>query len=181
MQREPWEVTYEEDIYVGYRYYSTFKVPVSYEFGYGKSYTSFEYSNSKISNDEFTNEISISVKVKNTGKVAGKEVVQIYVSAPGKKLEKPAQELVAFGKTKVLAPGESQTLNFTITKNDMVSFDELNSLWIIESGKYSLKVAASSADIKSELNFSVARDIVVSKVNKALVPQVEINRLRKNK
>ncbi len=180
MKREPWEVTYEEDIYVGYRYYSTFHVPVSYEFGYGMSYTTFEHSNVTISSDEFTDEIAVSVQVKNTGKVAGKEVVQIYAGAPDKKIEKPALQLVAFGKTRELAPGESQTLNFIITKNDLASFDELNSAWIIESGDYSLKVGSSSSDIKSEQKFSVAQDIVVSKVNKALVPQIEINRLRKD-
>jgi beta-glucosidase len=179
MKRVPWEVVYEEDIYVGYRYYSTFDVPVSYEFGYGKSYTSFQYNNVNINSKKFKDKLIVSVTVKNTGKVAGKEVVQVYASAPDKKLEKPALELVAFGKTKKLAPDESQTLSFTITGNELASFDEHSSSWIVEEGQYALKVGASSKDIKATKNFMVDKDIITGKVNKALAPDRKINRLTK--
>ena len=93
MRRVPWEVVYEEDIYVGYRYFNTFDVPVAYEFGYGKSYTTFEYSNLKLSDNEFDGKITVSIDVKNAGSVAGKEVVQVYASAPGKELEKTGRRV----------------------------------------------------------------------------------------
>ena len=179
MRRIPWEVVYEEDIYVGYRYYSTFDVPVSYEFGYGLSYSTFEYSDIKISSKKLKDKIDISVTIKNKGKVNGKEVVQIYASAPDKKLEKPSIELVAFGKTKKLAPGESQTLNFTITTNDLASFDESASSWIVEDGDYALKVGTSSKNIKAIETFVVENTITVEKLNKALSPNRKINRLSK--
>ncbi len=179
MKRVPWEVIYEEDIYVGYRYYSTFNVPVSYEFGYGLSYTTFEYSDIKISGSEFKDKLTVSATVKNIGKVPGKEVVQVYASAPDKKLEKPAIVLVAFAKTRILAPGESQTFNFDVTADKLASFDEFSSSWLIEAGKYSIKVGASSQDIKANKKFSVAKDIILDNVSKALVPDREINRLSK--
>jgi beta-glucosidase len=98
MRRTPWEVVYKEDIYVGYRYYNTFKVPVAYEFGYGLSYTSFGYSNLKLSATDFTGQLTASVTVKNTGKTAGREVVQVYIGSPSGKLKKPEETLAAFGK-----------------------------------------------------------------------------------
>ncbi len=168
MSRVPWEVVYEEDIYVGYRFYNTFNKPVAYEFGYGLSYTDFTYSNLKINTKTFKNELAVSVDVKNTGSVAGKEVVQVYVGAPSVKLEKPAEELVAFGKTKLLEPGEKTTLKFTVKAEDIASFDETTSSWVIEKGNYSLKVAASSKDIKGKQAFTVKQNQVVGKVSKAL-------------
>jgi beta-glucosidase len=180
-RRVPWEVTYEEDIYVGYRYYSTFDVAVSYEFGYGLSYTNFEYTNIKLSNNIFTNEIKVSVDIKNTGSVVGREVVQVYVSAPDGKLEKPAEELVTFGKTKVLKPGEVETLSFTIDEMDIASFDESTSSWIVESGEYEMKIGASSVKIAQSDKFTVDNEINAGTVSKALVPEIAINRLTKKK
>ena len=177
MQRVPWEVTYEEDIYVGYRYYNTFDVPVAYEFGYGKSYTTFEYSNLKLSSNKFNNKITISVEVKNTGKVAGREVVQVYSGAPSGKLEKPEEELVAFGKTAILQPGKSEKMSFTIDAKTLASFDEASSGWIAEAGDYVLKVGASSKDIKLKDSFNIASDIKVETVSNSLAPQVEISKL----
>ena len=95
-------MVYEEDIYVGYRYYNTFIFPVAYEFGYGLSYAQFEYDNVQISSKNFQNELTVSVDITNTGEVAGREVVQVYLSAPAGKLDKPAEELAAFGKPKLL-------------------------------------------------------------------------------
>lgn len=179
MERVPWEVVYDEDIYVGYRYYNTFDVPVAYEFGYGLSYTNFEYSNLKLSSDEFTGELSVTVDVKNTGSVAGREVVQVYASAPEVKLEKPAEELVAFGKTKLLAPGEKESLSFAIQSTDLASFDEAMSAWIVEPGTYQLKVAASAIQIKGQAEFTVADEIQAGTVSNVLAPEVEFKKLGK--
>ncbi len=179
MRRVPWEVVYAEDIYVGYRYYNTFDVPVAYEFGYGKSYTTFEYSNLKLSSREFNGKVTVSVDIKNTGKMAGKEAVQVYVGAPEGKLEKPEEELVAFSKTSVLKPGEKETLSFTIGTMELASFDEDNSTWVAEAGDYSIKIGASSKDVKEKATLKVAKDLVAAKVTKAMVPQRDFVRLHK--
>ena len=177
MRRVPWEVVYEEDIYVGYRYFNTFDVPVAYEFGYGKSYTTFEYSNLKLSDSQFDGKITVSVDVKNTGDVAGKEVVQVYVSAPEGRLTKPEEELVAFGKTAPLKPGESAKMEFSIDAFLLASFDEESSSWIAEAGTYTVKIGASSKDIKEKAIFTIANDMGVETVSKAMVPQREFERL----
>jgi len=180
MRRVPWQVIYEEDIYVGYRYYNTFNVPVAYEFGFGLSYTSFEYSNLQVSSVEFKDNISVSVDVKNSGSVPGREVVQVYLTAPDNKLEKPVYELVDFGKTNLLAPGESQTMTFTLESRDLCSFDESATAWVAEGGDYEVKIGASSKDIRETAGFSLAEDRVVKSVTKALTPKVQINRLSTN-
>lgn len=172
------EVVYEEGIYVGYRYFNTFNVKPSFEFGYGLSYSNFKYSNLVLNKNLPSGKIAATITVTNTGKVAGKEVVQLYVSAPGKKLAKPAEELKAFAKTKLLQPGESEIITFTINNADLASFDTESSAWITEAGKYTLKIGASSADIKQTTTFNIAKDIVVSKVHKVLAPQVEIKELK---
>ncbi len=179
MQRAPWEVVYSEDIYVGYRYYNSFDVPVAYEFGYGKSYTSFNYSNLKLSSADFERKVTVSVDIENTGKIAGREIVQIYASAPEGKLKKPAEELIAFGKTTLLEPGKKETLEFIIVTSDLASFDEETSTWIAEAGNYLLKVGASSKDIKQTATLKVAGDMISGKVSKAMVPQKEFVRLSK--
>jgi beta-glucosidase len=179
MKREPWEVVYEEDIYVGYRYYETFDIPVSYEFGYGKSYTTFQYKNLKIGDSNFSGQLDLSLEIENTGSTAGKEVVQIYVEKPSNKLESPELELVAFGKTSLLEVGETATLDFTIYSKDLASFDEENSRWLIEAGDYTLKVGASSQDIKLKENFNVENEITAGKVHKVMAPNREIKVLRK--
>lgn len=180
MRRVPWEVVYEEDIYVGYRYYNTFDVPVAYEFGYGLSYTNFEYANLQLGSATFDGTLTASVEVKNTGSVAGREVVQLYAGAPNGKLEKPEATLVAFGKTRLLQPGESETFNFTINANDLASFDEAASAWIIEPGTYSLKVGASSLKIHQTASFEVDSEMNVGQVSKALAPQRSFDRLSSN-
>ncbi|MBN1972300.1 MAG: glycoside hydrolase family 3 protein [Sedimentisphaerales bacterium] len=172
------EVVYEEDIYVGYRYYDSFSKPVAYEFGYGLSYTQFEYNSLKLSSKSFKNKLTVTVDIKNTGKTAGREVVQIYLSAPAKKLNKPAQELTAFGKTKLLKPGQKQTLTFELNPMDLASFDTDSSSWIAETGRYIVKAAASSRDIRQTAAFTLDDELVVQKVNKALTPARAINTLR---
>ncbi|OFX59414.1 MAG: glycosyl hydrolase [Bacteroidetes bacterium GWB2_41_8] len=177
MRRTPWEMIYEDDIYVGYRYYNTFKMPVAYEFGYGLSYTTFDYSNLKLSNTKFSGKLTFTVDVKNTGSVAGREVVQVYIGAPSGKLKKPEETLVAFGKTKQLLPDETQTISFTVETKDFASFDEATSSWIAEVGNYNLKIGASCTAIKQTANFKIAKELNAGKVSKALTPSREINKL----
>nr|WP_321412444.1 glycoside hydrolase family 3 N-terminal domain-containing protein [uncultured Carboxylicivirga sp.] len=175
MKRVPWEVFHEEDIYVGYRYYNTFDVTVSYPFGYGLSYTSFKYENIKADKDVFDERIKVSVDVINSGEVDGKEVVQVYLNAPSGSMEKPEQVLINFGKTGLLKPGESQTLSFTITAKDLTSFDVSKSAWIAEEGNYNILIGSSSADIKGQCQFNLPQYTVVEKVSNALKPTKEIN------
>ncbi|MEP6845563.1 MAG: glycoside hydrolase family 3 C-terminal domain-containing protein, partial [Panacibacter sp.] len=179
MKAIPAEVTYEEGIYVGYRYYNTFNVKPAYEFGYGLAYTTFDYSNLKLSAASFNGKINATVTVTNTGSVAGKEVVQLYVSAPSKKSDKPAEELKGFAKTSLLQPGKSQTITFTINAEDLASFDTQSTSWIAEAGIYVVKIGASSANIKQTATFSLAKELVTEKDNKVLVPQVFFNELKK--
>jgi len=179
MMGRPSEVTYEEGIYVGYRYYNTFDVKTAYPFGYGLSYTSFKYSDLKLSSKVLNGSVTASVTVTNTGDVAGREIVELYVSAPTKTLEKPSEELRAFGKTKALAPGESQTLSFTLTAKDLESFNTSASAWVADAGTYKVKVGASSTDIKLTADFSLPKSITVEKVHNVLVPEVAISELKK--
>lgn len=171
----PAEVIYEEGIYVGYRYYNTFNVKPAYEFGYGLSYTTFDYSNLKLSSTAFNASMTASITVRNTGNVAGKEAVQLYISAPAKKLDKPSEELREFAKTRLLKPGESQTITFTISPGDLASYDTNSESWIAEAGTYVVKLGASSRNIKQIANFNLAKEIVVEKDHKILSPQIQIN------
>ena len=173
------EVVYEEGIYVGYRYYNSFKVPVAYPFGYGLSYTSFAYSELKVSSPDKDGTVKLSVTVTNTGKTAGKEAVQIYVAAPAAGLEKPSEELKAFGKTKELKPGEKQTLHFELPVKFLASFDSNSTSWIAAAGKYEVKAAAAATDVKLAGSFELAKDITVEKCNKVLVPAVSISELKR--
>ena len=149
-QRQPQKdvdyTNYEEGIWVGYRYFSTVGKEVSYPFGFGLSYTTFSYSKPtvKATADGF----EATVTVTNTGKVAGKEVVEVYVTAPKGGLVKPACELKAFGKTRNLAPGASQTLTFKVTNYELASFNEANSAWEAPAGNYTVHFGASVADIR---------------------------------
>lgn len=179
MRQIPAEVTYEEGIYVGYRYYNTFKVKPAYEFGYGLSYTKFAYNDLKLSKPATNGNITATVKITNTGKVAGKEVVQLYVSAPAAKMAKPTEELKAFAKTNLLQPGGSQTIQFVITSADLASFDTNSTSWVAEAGKYAFKVAASSEDVKQSAIVEIPNEVVTEKCHKVLVPQVEITELKK--
>jgi beta-glucosidase len=178
MKLIPAEVTYSEGIYVGYRYFNSFGVKPAYAFGYGLSYTSFNYSGLKLNTSNFNGKLTASVTVTNNGPVAGKEVVQLYITAPKGGLDKPSLELKAFAKTKLLQPGQSQTISFTINANDLASFNTARSAWIADAGKYSLKIGASSENIKQAADFTVAKEIVTQKVNKVLQPGVVIEEVK---
>lgn len=145
---------YEEGIYVGYRYFNTAGVEVSYPFGYGLSYTTFAYSAPVVKATK-DGGISVSITVKNTGKVAGKEAVQVYVSAPAGGLEKPAQELKAFAKTRELQPGESQTLTMTCDAYYLASFNEATTAYEKAAGQYTVKIGASCEDIRHTANVTL--------------------------
>ena len=167
---------YEEDVYVGYRYFDSFDVPVSYPFGYGLSYTTFEYSDAKI---EQKNDIyDVTVTIKNTGDREGKEVVELYVAAPDSKAaNKPAKELKAFAKTKSLKPGENETLTLSITADQLASFDETASAWVVAEDEYQFLVAASAADVKATLTAPVKNQQV--KAHDVLKPQTKMNLLKR--
>ena len=179
MKAIPTDVTYEEGIYVGYRYYNTFDVKPAYEFGYGLSYTNFSYSNLKLSSPNFKGKITVTLDITNTGKTAGKEVVQLYLTAPAAKMAKPQEELKGFGKTNLLLPGQKQTISFVIAAKDLASFDTNRTSWIAEAGKYEVKVGASSTAIKQTASFQLPAELLVEKCHKVLQPQVPINELTK--
>lgn len=164
---------YDEDIYVGYRFFDSFKKNVSYPFGYGLSYTTFSYNNVKAT-DNGSN-VSVSVTVTNTGNRPGKEVAEVYVTAPKGAIEKPAQELKAFAKTRTLQPGESQTLTMNIDKADLASFNTKQSAWVTDKGTYTFKVGASSRDIKGTATLSIRGS--KQKVHNVLKPTMKLNLL----
>ena len=166
---------HDEDIYVGYRYFDTFGKAVAYPFGYGLSYTSFTYGKPtvKVAGEN----VVISVMVKNTGKVEGKEAVQVYVSAPEAGIEKPAKELKSFAKTKALKPGESETLKMTIPVRDLASYDEQNSQWLAPAGTYTFHVAANINDIRGTATASIKQ--YTEKTSDVLAPQEPLNLLKR--
>lgn len=165
---------HEEDIYVGYRYFDTFKKDVAYPFGFGLSYTTFEMGKPSVKANG--KNIEVSVTVKNTGKVAGKQVAQVYVTAPKGAYEKPAKELKAFGKTRELKPGESQTLKMTLEKRDLASFDEANSQWKVDAGNYLFQVGTDVESIKGTATLKVAE--YTEKTSSACAPNVQLNYLK---
>ena len=165
---------YEDDIYVGYRYFDTFNVPVSYPFGYGLSYTTFKYSDASI--DFNGKDYTIKVNIRNNGDVAGKEVVQLYVSSPdAKALNQPKKVLKAFAKTKLLKPGEYETVTLKVPAEELAFFNEESSAWIVNPGEYEFEIGASSQDIRASLKAEVKA--FEKKVNNLLRPQEPINRL----
>ena len=167
---------YEEDVYVGYRYFDSFEVPVSYPFGFGLSYTTFEYSDAKINQKD--DAISVTVTIKNTGEREGKEVVELYISAPDNKAaNKPAKELKAYAKTKTLKAGESETVTLTVKTADLASFDEDASAWVVAEGEYQFLVGASSQDIKATLPAAIKAS--TEKVHDVMKPEVKLNLLKR--
>lgn len=120
--------------------------------------------------------VEVSITVKNTGSVAGKEVAQVYVQAPKGRLEKPAQELKAFAKTRELQPGESQTLTMTIPVRDLASFDEAGSQWLTEAGTYTFCIGNSSRNLPCSASLKLAE--YTEKTSNALAPQQPLNLLK---
>ena len=167
---------YAEDIYVGYRYFDTFGKDVAYPFGYGLSYTHFEYSSPKV--EERDGNVKVTLAVKNTGKVAGKEVVQLYAAAPDVNTHnKPAHELRAFAKTELLAPGETAMVVLSFSSGDLASFDEAHSAWVVEGGDYRLMIGSSSRDIR--LTASCKIEASQRAVSRLLQPKHKLSTLKR--
>ena len=167
-------MTYEDGIYVGYRYYESFGVRPAYEFGYGLSYTNFAYAQPEAELGRILGPSDRDRRHQERRPVAGKEVVQLYLTAPAAKIDKPALELKGFAKTKLLAPGESQTLTFVLDGRSLASFDAASSSWIAEAGQYEVKIGASSRDIRQTASFTLAQEITVKKETVSLVPKQKI-------
>ena len=166
---------YEEGIYVGYRYFETTGTPVSYPFGYGLSYTTFSYSKPvvKATSDGF----EASITITNTGSVAGKEAVQLYISAPAGGLDKPVKELKAFAKTKLLAPGKSETLKMKVDNYSLASFNEAASRWETAEGSYRVMFGASVQDIRANVEYRL-KGAKTYPVHDVLAPTTPIEELK---
>ena len=150
---------YKEDIFVGYRWHDTRKIPARYPFGHGLSYTAFSYGKAVLSSDMLTGEndtITVSVQVKNIGAVAGKEVVQLYIGDDKSSLPRPLKELKAFDKI-ALQPGETKTVTFAVTAADLRYFDDTRHEWVAEPGRFTLYIGSSSTDIRAKKSFTLTR------------------------
>lgn len=147
---------HQEGIYVGYRHFATAGVPVSYPFGYGLSYTTFAYSKPVVKSTP--EGFRATVVVTNTGGMAGKEAVQLYVSAPEGDMQKPALELKAFAKTRLLQPGESETLTFDVTNYGLASYDETRQSWVSDRGRYAVRFGACVEDIRATASYTLSQE-----------------------
>lgn len=165
---------YQEGIYLGYRYFKTKEKSVSYPFGYGLSYTTFAYSKPVMKNVK--NGFDAAITVTNTGKVAGKEVVQLYVTAPQGAVEKPAMELKAFAKTRELQPGESQTLTMHVSNYDLGSYVTNLQSWVSDTGTYIVKFASHAEDVRATANYRLSKQ-EITRCHDVLKPQEPINEL----
>jgi len=139
---------YEEGIYVGYRHFDKNNIKVSFPFGYGLSYTNFEYSDLKVIKQD--QKINLSLKIKNTGYVKGKEIIQVYISKINSKIDRPTKELKGFSKTRLLNVAESSILEIEIPLSDFSYWNEEINNWSIENGEYNILIGSSSRDIKLE-------------------------------
>ena len=159
---------YSDGIYVGYRYFDTFNVTPNYCFGYGKGYTDFETEVRDVKADD--KNVTVTASVKNIGDTfAGKEVVQVYYSAPDGTIEKPYQELGGFGKSDLLSPGESQTITISFPTRSMASYDEKKAAWVLEAGTYYIRVGNSSRTTKVAAALNL-KETVVTVQGKNLFP-----------
>ena len=167
---------YEEDIYVGYRYFDSFGKPVAYPFGYGLSYTTFGYENLSCSVDGDV--ITVKVDVKNTGKKAGRNVVELFVAAPNsKKMNKPEKELRNYAKTKLLQPGQTETVTMQVKTEDLASFNEKASAWKTDAGVYTFMICSSANDVEAKATAKVKA--WTKKVNNVMKPNVKLNLLHR--
>ncbi len=162
---EEGEVLYGERIFVGYRYYDKKQIDPLFPFGYGLSYTTFHYSDLNVSNKNITDVegLTVTLKVKNIGKVKGKEIVQLYVSDKQSKLIRPEKELKKFAKIE-LEPGEEKEISFTLNDRDFSYFDSHRNMWIAESGEFDIMIGSSSRNIevKQTINLQSTQKVPVS-------------------
>ena len=167
---------YEEDIYVGYRYFDSFGKPVAYPFGFGLSYTTFAYENMSVS--EANGVYTVKIDVKNTGKCAGRNVVELFVAAPNsKKLNKPEKELRNYAKTKCLKPGETETVAMQVKTEDLASFNEKASAWKTDAGLYTFMICSSASDVEAQATAKVKA--WTKKVHNVMQPNVKLNLLKR--
>ena len=150
-------VNYKEDVFIGYRYYVTRNVPVSYPFGFGLSYTDFQYGEPSVTAVEGGYQLSVSVR--NTGPVAGKEVVQLYVKAPGKDMVKPERELKAFSKTSTLAPGQEESVTLFVSDDLLASYDEAHSGWSVEPGTYKFILGRNASQPLKSVSVKISKPL----------------------
>lgn len=168
---------YEEGLYVGYRYFETFRKAVAYPFGFGLSYTTFNICSTQCTHgDEGT---LLKLQIKNTGKVAGKEVIQVYSEEPDGKLEKPSRKLIAFAKTTALQPDEVQEIVLTIPMEQYVSYDSDTASWLMEPGEYKIWVGTSVKHLEEAGRFELAESTIIQKVVNRMAPPVSIRTLSK--
>lgn len=168
---------YEEDIYVGYRYFDTFQKSVQYPFGHGLSYTEFGFTVSSCAADE--NGVKVTAEVKNVGKTAGKEVLQLYVGAPDGRLEKPRRVLADFAKTADLKPGEAETLTISADQRAFASYDEAASSYVLEAGEYTLWLGESLDKAKQIGNFEISETKTLKTVTPVARPVEDFHRMSK--
>ena len=167
---------YEEDIYVGYRYFDSFGKPVAYPFGFGLSYTTFEYDDMEV--EEENGVYTVKVEVKNTGKRAGRNVVELFVAAPdSKKMNKPEKELRNYAKTRLLQPGEKETVTMKVSTEDLASFNEKASAWKTDAGTYTFMICSSVNDVEAKATAKVKG--WSKKVNNVMKPNVKLNLLKR--
>lgn len=167
---------YAEDIFIGYRYFDSFGLDVAYEFGYGMSYTDFAIAVDGVTADAET--VTVTATVTNVGDTySGKEVVQVYFSAPAGALEVPYQELAAYGKTDELAPGESQTLTMTYNTTEMSSYSMEKAAYVMQAGNYVIRVGSSSRSTEAAAVLTLDRDIVTEQLSNQMVQDQEIDTL----
>ncbi len=160
------DTRYNEGVYVGYRYFDSVGKEPLFSFGFGLSYTDFALSVGEVA--EENGRISLGVSVKNTGERRGKEVAQLYVSAPQGRLDKPYQVLAAFEKTEELQPGEEQELSLTFGLRDLASYDAERAAWILEAGDYVLRIGTSSRDTKAAAIVRLNAEAIVKQVKNCL-------------
>ena len=165
---DPDDTPYREGVYVGYRYFDTVGTRAMYPFGFGLSYTEFSLDGACVELD--AGRVMLTVDVKNTGAMAGKQVVQAYVTAPEGKLKKPWQELAGFAKTRELQPGETEEVSISFDMADLASFDEAAGTYVLEAGCYVLRLGTSSTDVAAVAAVELARDVTVRTVRPVAGP-----------
>lgn len=166
---------YTEDVFVGYRYFDSFGLDVEYPFGYGLSYTDFEVEPVAMTAD--WNKVCVTVKVRNIGKAAGREVVQVYASAPDGRLPKPYQELKGYVKTGIIAPGDAAEVTITFATENLSSYDEEKAAWIMEPGDYLIRVGNHSRATKVASVIRLDDEVVTRQVSNQLAPEMPLERI----
>lgn len=160
------DTRYNEGVYVGYRYFDSVGKKAQYPFGFGKSFTQFHMSGAEVFLDR--SKVTVTADVENVGKLAGKEVVQVYVSSPEGSMDKPYQALAGFAKTGTLQPGQKETVKVSFDMTELVSYNAAKSAYVLEPGNYIVRVGNSSVDTTPAAQIQLDREVVVTKVRSSL-------------